>query len=155
MPKLFVSAHAIRDCANRNCCTCGGRHNTMLYQHYISCQNQSAMYEIKLAQNQPLQSKRQCPNANQFNPRGLGIHMDSSLTQPSGNTNQDSTSYQARSNLATISNAVLLVTAVIHMVKFYIARALIDSGSEGTFSSERLFKAFKFQHKLLRYRFQD
>ena len=148
MHKLFLQRSCYWRLYKSNCFTCGGRYNTMLYQHFVSILNQSATYTEYHFRSNSNSNSNVKSNANQFNPnpRGLDIHIDSNSTQTSDNTNQDSTSYQVRSNFARNSNAVLLGTAVIqifHMGKFFTARALIDSGSEGTFISERLFKALK------------
>ena len=138
----FSSVHAIRDCTSRNCFTCGVRHNTMLHQHNITIQNQSAIYEKNSTWSLHSNSNTDLSNSNS---RSQDTH---SLLDPTQTSNyiksfQASNSHLVQSNLTRSSSGVLLGTAVIkihHKGTFYITRALIDSGSEGTFIAERLFK---------------
>ena len=98
MHKLFLQRSCYWRLYKSNCFTCGGRYNTMLYQHFVSILNQSATYTEYHFRSNSNSNSNVKSNANQFNPnpRGLDIHIDSNSTQMSGNTNKDSTSYQVR-----------------------------------------------------------
>ncbi|XP_070144621.1 uncharacterized protein [Drosophila kikkawai] len=99
-----------------SCFTCRGRHHTLLHRT-ASSENMSAS-----SSSHPTQASRpSSPNASA-----------STLT--------------VQNYFASGTTAVLLGTAMIdvcHFGKTYRARALIDSGSEATFISERLFNRMK------------
>lgn len=82
----------------------------------------------------------------------LHREFDSSAQQPTSNSRPPqapqrvSYSTQIQSHFVSHSKSVLLGTALVHICHLgimYTARALIDSGSEGTFISERLQKILK------------
>ncbi|KAH8360707.1 hypothetical protein KR200_002663, partial [Drosophila serrata] len=73
------------------------------------------------------------------------------LSRPSSSNASASTS-TVQNDFASGTTAVLLGTAIIdmcHLGTNYRARALIDSGSEATFISERLFKIMKLPFRTI------
>ncbi|XP_060665547.1 uncharacterized protein LOC132797785 [Drosophila nasuta] len=111
----FARGHQLRECTSaHNCLTCKGRHHTLLH-------------------------------------RGDSAHNGaSSSSTPSTLPNIQSTPNQSATNVqnyfAINAQNILLGTAVVnvcHLGTTYTARALIDSGSEATFISERLFQRIK------------
>ena len=151
----FSSAHAIKDCTGRSCFTCGGRHNTMIHQDSTS-QNPKSVSQNKArystncnsssssssnSNSNPNCNSMSSPNSN-FNTSMHRVNSNSRSTDDSQASGSQQ-SQQVRSNFATSSKGVLLGTAVVqvyYLGRYYPARALIDSGSEGTFISERLFR---------------
>ncbi|XP_070142323.1 uncharacterized protein [Drosophila kikkawai] len=110
----FARGHQQRDCTSAHSCfTCRSRHHTLLHRD-----NPSATAPSPTAPPRP----RPAPI-----PRGT-------------DASQDHTDVQVC--FASGSRAVLLGTALInicHLGRDFQARALIDSGSEATFFTERLF----------------
>ncbi|XP_051864327.1 uncharacterized protein LOC127566342 [Drosophila albomicans] len=111
----FARGHQLRECTSaHNCLTCKGRHHTLLH-------------------------------------RGDSAHNGASSSSTSVTlSNIQSTSNQSATNVqnyfAINAQNILLGTAVVnvcHLGTTYTARALIDSGSEATFISERLFQRIK------------
>ncbi|KAH8323651.1 hypothetical protein KR059_011224, partial [Drosophila kikkawai] len=111
----FARLHQQRDCTSaHSCLTCRSRHHTLLHRDNPSATAPSPTAPPRL---------RPAPN-----PQGTGA-------------SQDHTDVQV--GFASGSRAVLLGTALItiyHLGRDFQARALIDSGSEATFITERLFR---------------
>ncbi|XP_070144670.1 uncharacterized protein [Drosophila kikkawai] len=111
----FARGHQQRDCISaHSCLTCRSRHHTLLHRD-----NPSATAPSPTAPPRP----RPAPT-----PQGTS-------------SAQDHTDVQVC--FASSSRAVLLGTALInicHLGRDFQARALIDSGSEATFITERLFR---------------
>ncbi|XP_062141951.1 uncharacterized protein LOC133850000 [Drosophila sulfurigaster albostrigata] len=111
----FARGHHLRECTSaHNCFTCKGRHHTLLH-------------------------------------RGDSAHNGASSSSTSATLpNIQSTPNQSATNVqnyfAINAQNILLGTAVVnvcHLGTTYTARALVDSGSEATFISERLFQRIK------------
>ncbi|XP_061389909.1 uncharacterized protein LOC133325099 [Musca vetustissima] len=126
----FSSAHLLKNCKSKNSCfKCKKRHNTLLHKD-----NNNSNSVVPTT---PKSSQRSnpSPSAAPFAP----------LTpSPVQSTSQSSGVIQ--NCFATNSKGVLLGTAlvkIIHLDVVYTARVLIDSGSEGTFVSERWFNLLK------------
>nr|XP_041631713.1 uncharacterized protein LOC121502377 [Drosophila kikkawai]XP_041633461.1 uncharacterized protein LOC121503259 [Drosophila kikkawai] len=121
----FARTHLLRDCnSTHNCYTCNGRHNTLLHRstplpvHSVVMPDQQS--HPSTATQQQIQST---PSTSQAN---------------------------VQTFLAVNTQGVLLSTALIevcHLGIKYSARALIDSGSEATFISERLFNLIKLPYE--------
>ncbi|XP_070062805.1 uncharacterized protein [Drosophila virilis] len=120
----FARGHQLRDCTSaHNCFTCKGRHNTLLHRS----------------------------DTPQLSPTVVSMPQ---ATAPSNQSIQSTPSQQTNVHnyVAINTHSVLLSTAVIyvrHLGVNYTARALIDSGSEATFISERLFQLIKLPYKSL------
>ncbi|XP_070074088.1 uncharacterized protein [Drosophila takahashii] len=111
----FARGHQLRDCSSTHSCfVCRGRHHTLLH--------------------------RGNPFSN--NPSSSG-HARPRSDPPSGDSDIPDEHSNVQVCFASGSKAVLLGTAMIdicHLGTHFRARALIDSGSEATFITERLFK---------------
>ncbi|XP_070075760.1 uncharacterized protein [Drosophila takahashii] len=111
----FARGHQLRDCSSTHSCfVCRGRHHTLLH--------------------------RGNPFSN--NPSSSG-HARPRSDPPSGGSDIPDEHSNVQVCFASGSKAVLLGTAMIdicHLGTHFRARALIDSGSEATFITERLFK---------------
>lgn len=112
----FARGHQLRDCpSSHNSFTCQGRHNSLLHRSESSTNN---------------------PRSN----TAINTHV-AQTKQSTPTTNEEFQSY-----LVSQQCEVLLGTAIVniqHKGIIYPARALIDSGSEGSFISERLFNLIK------------
>ncbi|XP_075150323.1 uncharacterized protein LOC142224439 [Haematobia irritans] len=121
----FSKVHSVNNCTSKyTCFKCSKRHNTLLHREQASS-----------------------------NPKAT------SATTPSpAPTDNKLSSIQSTSNdrgvvqtcFSSQSKAVLLGTAIVkicHNGFSYLARALVDSGSEGTFISERLFHNLQLPFK--------
>ncbi|XP_070075699.1 uncharacterized protein [Drosophila takahashii] len=119
----FARTHQLRDCESaHNCFTCRGRHHTLLHRGTPSP-----------ARANPTPTPRSRPNT-----PGPSA---ASGTQPT-----------LQNYFAAGSRSVLLGTAMInicHQGSNYQARALIDSGSEATFITERLFNLIKLPFQVI------
>ncbi|XP_075150510.1 uncharacterized protein LOC142224614 [Haematobia irritans] len=124
----FSKVHTVKNCQSKHSCFhCKKRHNTLL--HKISDTAQKGN-----------------PNTNTSSaPTPLPENISSSI--------QSTTSAGSgviQTCFASASGGVLLGTALVQICVnglMYKARALIDSGSEGTFISERLFRSLKLPYK--------
>jgi len=120
----FARGHQLRDCeSTHNCFTCRGRHHSSLHRGNSS-----------QSPSNPSPRPRSRPNT--------------PVATASGSTDSTVQNY-----FVTGYGSVLLGTAIIdicHLGSNFKARALIDSGSEATFISERLFKLIKLPHKVIR-----
>ncbi|XP_075157602.1 uncharacterized protein LOC142230865 [Haematobia irritans] len=135
----FAKAHGVKDCKSPyNCFSCGKRHNTLL--HRTPNQSQEVKSNINPS-NQPIQMSN-------------GHPVQSTISQASFNqTNMEPISFQPSTSSGSIqscfashSHNVLLGTAMVqiaHLGLKYFVRALIDSGSQGSFISERVFNILK------------
>ncbi|XP_070068068.1 uncharacterized protein [Drosophila takahashii] len=119
----FARTHQLRDCESaHNCFTCRGRHHTLLHRGTPSPTRAN-----------PTPTPRSRPNT-----PGPSA---ASGTQPT-----------LQNYFAAGSRSVLLGTAMInicHQGSNYQARALIDSGSEATFITERLFNLIKLPFQVI------
>ncbi|KAH8357401.1 hypothetical protein KR084_000230, partial [Drosophila pseudotakahashii] len=121
--KCFARTHQLRDSESAHSCfNCRGRHHTLLHRGSPSP-----------ARTNPSPTPRSRPN----NPGPSAA----SGTQPT-----------LQNYFAAGSRSVLLGTAIInicHQGSNYQARALIDSGSEATFITERLFNLIKLPFQVI------
>ncbi|XP_075150976.1 uncharacterized protein LOC142225089 [Haematobia irritans] len=121
----FSKVHTSKNCTSKNCCLkCHKRHNTLLHREQLPVTAETNLNTTSTA--------------------------DSSLRQfPSTSSNLQSTGMGGgviQTCFASHSRGVLLGTALVkinHSGLEYVARALIDSGSQGTFISERLFNTLR------------
>lgn len=137
----FSSAHAVKDCkSNFNCFTCNKRHNTLLHRDTTAVSTNSN-FNTKNKSNSSKASSPQIQSTNSIsNPK----HSTELSFEPSTSNNHVHTYHTSH------SHGVLLGTAIVeinHLGLKYSARALIDSGSQGTFISERLFNILKLPYK--------
>jgi len=120
----FARERQLRDCeSTHSCFTCRGRHHTLLHRGNSS----------------------QSPSNSSPRPRS---RPNTTVATASGSADSTVQNY-----FATGYRSVLLGTAIIdkcHLGSNFKARALIDSGSEATFISERLFKLIKLPHQVIR-----
>ncbi|XP_043063799.1 uncharacterized protein LOC122319964 [Drosophila ficusphila] len=121
----FARGHQLRDCTStHSCATCHARHHTLLH--------------------------RGAPSPGPHSTVNVSAN-----TQPPAAPATTSSSGQppaVQNYFAAGSTAVLLGTAMLdicHLGTKYRARALIDSGSEVTFISERLFRLIKLPFRLI------
>lgn len=127
----FSKLHTVKNCTSKySCYRCDKKHNTLLHK------------DSETSHSSVLQHK---PTSN-LNPN--------SATFASTSTSIQSTSLPGNSVIQTCfstnSKGVLLGTAIVkvlHNGLTYRARALVDSGSEGTFISEKLFHTLKLPFK--------
>ena len=163
----FSKSHRVQHCtSSHNCYTCNRRHNTLLH-HNQSSYSSGSHCENNFRRN--FQNNRQSSPRSQSD-NSSGEHMqyirqDTGYNSVRASPNSKASNFHSgqqrnfsvqiqdndklailhnvQSNFATSSNNVLLGTAIVqiyHLGKFHPVRALIDSGSEGTFISEKLFK---------------
>lgn len=120
----FLKTHTVKNCPSKHrCFKCNKKHNTLLHKDPVN--------------SNPISSDLK-PNSAPFS---------SSSSTPIQSTTSSNVIQSCFSSNAT---GVLLGTAwvnVLHSGLTYTARALIDSGSEGTFISERLFNILKLPFK--------
>ncbi|XP_046807521.1 uncharacterized protein LOC124420038 [Lucilia cuprina] len=121
----FSKLHLVKNCNSKNSCGhCRKRHNTLLHR------DNSDPNELSEGTTSNLN-----PNSIPF------VQSDSDPT-----TSTTSSGVSIQNCFSMNSNGVLLGTAIVnisHMDVKFRARALIDSGSEGTLISERLFNRLK------------
>ncbi|XP_075151028.1 uncharacterized protein LOC142225136 [Haematobia irritans] len=114
----FSKVHTVKSCNSKYSCRfCNKKHNTLLHK--------------------PQNEK---PNSTELNPSAAVFPSTSSSIQ---STSRNET---VHSCFSTSSRGVLLGTALVkicHSGLTYTARALVDSGSEGTFVSQKLFNILK------------
>jgi len=114
----FARGHQLRECTSTHSCfTCRGRHHTLLHRGPPPSPT-------------TVPSAQSTPNTNNIQSTSLS-HTSSSAVL---------------NHFASNAQGVLLGTALINVCYLgtcYKARALIDSGSEGTFITERLFNMVK------------
>ncbi|KAM7356671.1 uncharacterized protein ACRADG_002324 [Cochliomyia hominivorax] len=126
----FSKTHSVRNCTSKHSCfKCQKRHNTLLHKEIdIPIDNtQISTTNVNSSLN-PNSAPYIRPNKN---------NIQSTSTTSSG---------QIQSCFATNSKGVLLGTAwvnICHLGLEYKVRALIDSGSEGTLISQRIFNLLK------------
>ncbi|XP_075158007.1 uncharacterized protein LOC142231277 [Haematobia irritans] len=122
----FSRGHSIKKCKSwYNCSFCRKRHNSLLHREPIAQSNDTTPN---------LTSSLQSTHSN--------IQVES--THSAEPFNQPSTNVQ--SCFAVHAQNVLLGTAVVkirHLGLEYLVRALIDSGSQGTFVSQKIFDLLK------------
>ncbi|XP_075163319.1 uncharacterized protein LOC142235952 [Haematobia irritans] len=121
----FASSHTAQRCKSKySCFKCGKRHNSLLH---IDSNNHSQSTSYSNNSQRP----RNDPISNPLIPP----------SSPSNIQSTDSSNGVIQTCFASNSNGVLLGTAmvrILHSGVVYRARALLDSGSEGTLISERL-----------------
>ncbi|XP_073841414.1 uncharacterized protein [Musca autumnalis] len=126
----FSKTHHVRNCASKNnCFECQKRHNTML--HDSSEHSRHSNLSSNPNNNSALSTSSVpfTPNSVQSTNSGNGV---------------------IQSCFTTSSRGVLLGTAlvnVIHLGVSYQARVLLDSGSQGTFVSEKFFNKLKLPYQ--------
>ena len=135
----FSSSHDGKNCSSKySCFTCHKRHNTLLHRDDAKRQNNVKPHFNK--------------NKTHYNPNNSSSSQKTNSIQSNAlsieNSNQTSTSnsQNVQSCVAASSSSVLLGTAIVqifHLGTFYPARALIDTGSEGSFITEQLFNRLK------------
>lgn len=120
----FSGVHLVRNCKSKHSCfKCGKRHNTLLHK------------ELEQNTNSNLSS-----TSAPFVPQTI-----SNSLQSTAQANGDIKAY-----FSTNSTGILLGTAMVnvcHSGLIYTARALLDSGSEGTFIAEKLFNRLRLPFK--------
>ncbi|XP_065356165.1 uncharacterized protein LOC135950558 [Calliphora vicina] len=126
----FSKTHFVKNCTSKiNCFRCNKRHNTLLHKETDA--------------SAPLPASSSTSNTN-LNPNSAPF-----VTNSNSLTIQSTTSSDAEvvsSCFTENSKGILLGTAMIdicYLDNRYQARALIDSGSKGSFISERLFNLLK------------
>ncbi|XP_075162725.1 uncharacterized protein LOC142235353 [Haematobia irritans] len=121
----FASSHTAQRCKSKySCFKCGKRHNSLLH-------NDSNNHSQSTSYSNNSQRPRNDPISNPLIPP----------SSPSNIQSTDSSNGVIQTCFASNSNGVLLGTAmvrILHSGVVYRARALLDSGSEGTLISERL-----------------
>ncbi|XP_059221682.1 uncharacterized protein LOC131996219 [Stomoxys calcitrans] len=128
----FSKTHHVRNCTSKNTCfQCQRKHNTLLHE---SSANPEAS-----------NSRVQTPaNTNS------GLNANSSPFAPSPIQSTSSGTGVVQTYFSSSSRGVLLGTAlvdVLHLGVTYQARVLLDSGSQGTFISERLFNRLQLPYR--------
>lgn len=131
----FSSVHSVRNCKSKHSCfKCQRRHNTLLHRDTNDTTTASSPVSNSAQNTQPslnLNTATACP-----------------LSPPIQSTTSKGSCVQTYFSIG--SRTVLLGTALVridHLGDTYIARALLDSGSEGTLVSERLFKRLRIPFK--------
>ncbi|KAH8354624.1 hypothetical protein KR059_010608, partial [Drosophila kikkawai] len=110
--------------STHNCYTCNGRHNTLLHRS-----SPPPVHSVVM------------PDQQSHPSTAIQQHIQSTPSTSKANV---------QTFLAVNTQGVLLSTALIevcHLGIKYSARALIDSGSEATFISERLFNLIKLPYE--------
>ncbi|XP_041452005.1 uncharacterized protein LOC121405395 [Drosophila obscura] len=119
----FARGHQLRDCTSAyNCSTCSGRHHTLLHRG------------------------EQTPSGSNCAPSPHTTQAPATIQSTSSSLPSSNDSAHVQSYCATNVHQVLLGTAIVdicHAGTRYKARALIDSGSEATFITERMFKIIR------------
>ncbi|XP_073821196.1 uncharacterized protein [Musca autumnalis] len=122
----FSKVHTVKLCTSKfSCHKCNKRHNTLLHQEVV------------------------LPSTTNVSKN----HANSKPSSNAGTSNSfhvQSTNSKIQSCFTTNSMAVLLGTALVHVTHNgmdYVARALLDSGSEGSFISEKIFKTIRLPYK--------
>ncbi|XP_041449494.1 uncharacterized protein LOC121404255 [Drosophila obscura] len=119
----FARGHQLRDCTSAyNCSTCSGRHHTLLHRG------------------------EQTPSGSNDAPSPHTTQAPTTIQSTSSSLPSSNDSARVQSYCATNVHQVLLGTAIVdicHAGTRYKARALIDSGSEATFITERMFKIIR------------
>ncbi|XP_075151218.1 uncharacterized protein LOC142225329 [Haematobia irritans] len=136
----FAKAHNLKECkSSYNCFSCGKRHHTLLHRDIQQSQETSATPNIKSQQQvqksiaQSIQSTSPQASSHPSNSEPLSFC-------PSTSGNSIQTCFAAHSHNVLLGTAVVQVT---HLGLKYFVRALIDSGSQGSFISERIFNILK------------
>lgn len=132
----FARAHSVKSCKSpHNCYSCNKRHNTLLHDDSTTPHTPDSICQDN--------SKYQNHNISRIQSTRPQVKNDISTefqNQPSTSGNIIQTCF------ASHSQNVLLGTALVqinHLGLTYFVRALIDSGSQGTFISERIFHTLK------------
>ncbi|XP_075163135.1 uncharacterized protein LOC142235763 [Haematobia irritans] len=122
----FSKVHSVKNCTSKyTCFKCNQRHNTLLHRDQVPLNS--------------VQSNRENSTAVTPLPT-FNDHRLSSIQSTNTGSGVVQTCFSSQ------CKAVLLGTALVkvgHNGMTYMARALVDSGSEGTFISERLFHSLK------------
>ena len=151
----FSRGHIFKNCSSiHNCFKCGMRHNTLLHIEDNSNQKHYGKTNKSNSNNKAHSVPNSDSNVNRSNFNSGNLNLNGNISQIQNFNQQASLSNssnqvqgrQVTNCFATGSNGTLLGTALVqiyHNGTFYPARALIDSGSEGTFISERLFRLLK------------
>ncbi|XP_059223101.1 uncharacterized protein LOC131996917 [Stomoxys calcitrans] len=126
----FSKVHSVRNCTSKfSCFQCSKRHNTLLHREQVPQSKPSPNSNSSIS----------CtPSPSHSTPSSIAIQSTSSEGEI------------VQSCFAAQSKGVLLGTALVkirHNGLAYLARALVDSGSEGTFISEKLFNTLRLPFK--------
>ncbi|XP_075150561.1 uncharacterized protein LOC142224663 [Haematobia irritans] len=125
----FSKVHTARNCKSKYACSiCHKRHHTLLHK------------------GEEAPSTQQSNPSSDLNPTSAPFPSTSKTIQSTDSQSNN----VIRSCFSTNSKAVLLGTALVnicHNGVTYCARALVDSGSEATFISERLFNTLRLPFK--------
>ncbi|XP_059222740.1 uncharacterized protein LOC131996801 [Stomoxys calcitrans] len=126
----FSKVHTLKKCTSRfSCAKCNKRHNTLLHRE---------------TSNPPSDPPVVSSNATQ------AVATASNSSNQSEIQSTSTTNPVIQTCFSSSSRGVLLGTALVnisHGELTYIARALVDSGSEGTFMSEKLFNTLRLPFK--------
>ncbi|XP_037827080.1 uncharacterized protein LOC119615079, partial [Lucilia sericata] len=126
----FSKTHSVRNCVSKlNCFNCKKRHNTLLHKEADAPQ-----------------SSHPVPSPSPNSTIKPSLAPDTHPNQNNIPSTHSSGSVSVQNCFASNTKGVLLGTAwanICHMGITYQVRALIDSGSEGTFISERVFHRLK------------
>ncbi|XP_075163097.1 uncharacterized protein LOC142235722 [Haematobia irritans] len=134
----FSKVHSLKNCTSKfSCYKCGKKHNTLLHKDVVNSPSTSTETTTQSSVTQPITSN---------------VSSDRFL-HPSSSSSLQSTNYpenNIQTCFATGSSNVLLGTALVRVCYnglSYGARALVDSGSQGTFISEKLFNSMRLPFK--------
>ncbi|XP_075157895.1 uncharacterized protein LOC142231162 [Haematobia irritans] len=128
----FSGSHSVKSCRSKNVCAkCKGKHNTMLHRESGSVKRVSDDTRL----DNPV------PTSRPENASMLSYQPSTSKGQPN-----NSSSEVIQTCFAASSSGILLGTAMVnllHQGEVYKVRALLDTGSEGSFISENLANLLK------------
>ncbi|XP_075158073.1 uncharacterized protein LOC142231346 [Haematobia irritans] len=126
----FAKSHNVKKCKSPySCFSCHRRHNSLLHNNTLTPVSIDSTPTIHSQVNEELQDP-QIQSTSSIDPPGFPLSSEGRI----------------QSCFASHSQNVLLGTALVqitHLGMRYIVRALIDSGSQGTFLSERIFQLLK------------
>ncbi|XP_075150683.1 uncharacterized protein LOC142224783 [Haematobia irritans] len=134
----FAKAHNLKECKSPySCFPCGKRHHTLLHRDIQQSQEISAIPSSQLQVHNSIAQSIQSTS-----PQASSPHSNSEPLsfRPSTSRNSIQTCFAAHSHNVLLGTAVVQVT---HLGLKYFVRALIDSGSQGSFISERIFNILK------------
>ncbi|XP_073828828.1 uncharacterized protein [Musca autumnalis] len=126
----FSKTHSLKNCPSKhNCYTCNKRHNTLLHKSLFNFASSVPSTVSDIASN--------------LNPNSASFSHSAIQSTSSGAGN-------VQNYFSSNIQGVLLGTAMVQIVHkgvTYSVRGLFDSGSEGTFITERLFNKLKLPYK--------
>ncbi|XP_055591303.1 uncharacterized protein LOC129743346 [Uranotaenia lowii] len=157
--------HIARSCTRGKCQHCGQHHHSLLHANSSTTANQYSKSTTKVftkfnqpqnlkSQTQPNQSNQTQTGSSTNQPtqiRPIPTRPQNAISIQSQNPATDipSTSYPTFSSKHCTPHNVLLSTAVVRVAdqfgKITLARALLDSGSQRCYMSEKLFQMLQFE----------